>query len=204
MSRSPRNYYDFRYESLPRWSSYWYQIHEVLSLFPSCVLEIGVGNGVVGGHLRKSGISVTTLDIDGSLSPDVTASATKMPLQSGEFDVVLCAEVLEHLRFEDVPKALGEISRVTRGHAVVSMPHWGSVIAGLFKIPFIPWLRFVLKFPSFGAHPPEDKEHAWEMGRRGFPPARIRREFRRAGFDIVREYIIVEYPYHHFFVLKKR
>ena len=201
---SKKKYYSFSYESLPRWSSYWYQIHEVLSLGASSVLEIGVGNGVVTKYLKGAGLHITTLDVDKDLEPDVVASVTDMPLSDGSHDVVLAAQVLEHLSFEEFAPALAEIHRVAGRYAVISLPHWGSILLGIVKLPLLPWLRLLCKLPSVAGSVPEDTEHRWEIGRRGYPLSRVKKEMRTSGFDIVRDYIIVEYPYHHFFVLKKK
>lgn len=197
-------YYSFAYEPFPRWCSYWYQIHEVLSCKPKTVLEIGVGNKIVAQYLKNTGLSVATLDVEDSLKPDITASATNMPVQDNTYDAVLVAEVLEHLPFEDFEKAMSEINRVSKDYAVISLPHYGSVIAGMFKIPLIKWLRFVLKFPSFKKHTMQENGHYWEIGKKGYPLSRVKKSMRNAGFIVMRDYNIVEYPYHHFFVLKKK
>ncbi|OJI07347.1 hypothetical protein BK004_01280 [bacterium CG10_46_32] len=205
MSDNQKNkYYDFLYEPLPRWSSYWYQIHEVLSRNPKTVLEVGVGNHVVTEYLKHAGVSVTTLDVEKKLAPDVVASVTAIPLADASHDVVLAAEVLEHLPFEDFSKALAEINRVTKQHAVISLPHWGSVIAGTLKVPMFPWLRFVWKLKGFKRHILSQNGHYWEIGKAGYPLGRVKREMHKAGFEIIKDYVIIEYPYHHFFILKKQ
>ena len=204
MPETGNKYYRFSYESLPRWSSYWYQIHEVLSLEPKKVLEIGIGNQVVTQYLKQAGVSITTLDVEPTLEPDVVASVTSMPLPDESHDAVLAAEVLEHLPFEDFSKALKEINRVTRRFAVISLPHWGRVIAGMVKAPLLPWLRFVWKLPGFKRHVILKNGHYWEIGKRGYALERIKRTMREAGFEIIKDYVIVEYPYHHFFILEKK
>ena len=201
--KNQNKYYDFTYEPLPRWSSYWYQIHEVLSFKPEKVLEIGVGNHVVTQYLKGAGVALATLDVDKALEPDVVASVTSMPLPDASHDVVLAAEVLEHLPFKDFSKALAEINRVTKQHAVISLPHWGSVIAGAVKVPLLPWLRFALKLPGFKRHVMSQNGHYWEIGKIGFSLGRVKQAMRAAGFQIIRDYVIIEYPYHHFFVLEK-
>lgn len=205
MSEHQKNkYYDFSYEPLPRWGSYWYQIHEVLSRNPEKVLEIGIGNQVVTQYFKDAGVSITTLDVEKTLGPDMVASVTQMPLPDASHDMVLAAEVLEHVPYEDFPKALKEINRVTSRYAVISLPHWGSVVAGAFKIPLLPWLRFVWKFPGFKRHGISQSGHHWEIGKAGYPLGRIKKAMHEAGFEIVNDYLIVEYPYHHFFVLEKK
>lgn len=201
--KKSKKYYDFAYESLPRWVSYWYQIHEVLSLQPKNLLEIGIGNQVVTEYLKNTGLEVKTLDIDGDLGPDIVASVTKMPVAGGSFDAVLAAEILEHLPWQDFPIALAELRRVTKQYAVISLPHWGSALVAAIKIPVFPWLRAVLKLPGWKRQKPEKNGHYWEIGKRGYSLGRVKKIMRQAGFKVVRDYIIVEYPYHHFFVLKK-
>ena len=78
--------------------------------------------GLVTDWLRRAGVDVTTLDMDPGLGADVTASVTDIPLEAGSFDAVLCAQVLEHLPFEDAERALAELARVSRIGAVVSVP----------------------------------------------------------------------------------
>lgn len=201
--KKPNKYYDWAYESLPRWVSYWYQIHAVLSLSAKSVLEIGIGNQVVTDYLKTVGLAVTTLDIDPDLKPDIVASVTKMPVQDESFDAVLAAEILEHLPWQDFSIALAELRRATKKYAVISLPHWGSALAAAIKIPAFPWLRAVLKLPGWKKHSLDVNGHYWEIGKRGYSLNRVKKIMRQAGFTIVRDYIIVDYPYHHFFVLTK-
>lgn len=196
-------YYNFEYEPFPRWCSYWYQIHETLSLAPKNVIEIGIGNSVVSKYIKDKGVSVTTLDIDKSLEPDIVASVDDIPLKDNSYEVVLAAEILEHLCFENFSKSMHEIHRITKRYAIISLPHHGSSIVGVFKIPLIRWLRFSFKLPNFLSKENKNEDHRWEIGRKGYSISRVKRIMSETGFSIVRDYIIPEYPYHHFFVLKK-
>ncbi len=54
--------YKITYDTKERFCSYWCQIHEVLSLNPGEVLEVGIGNGFVSRYLRDRGVNVITLD----------------------------------------------------------------------------------------------------------------------------------------------
>ncbi|PIP67254.1 MAG: methyltransferase type 11 [Parcubacteria group bacterium CG11_big_fil_rev_8_21_14_0_20_41_14] len=197
-------YYNFKYEPLPRWCSYWYQIHEVLSLQPENVLEIGVGNRIVSEYLKHSNTAVTTLDIDASLQPDVVASVIAMPVPDKSYSVVLAAEILEHLSFEDLKKALKEIYRASKDYAVISLPDCRRIIAVSIKLPLFNWMRFVIKIPFSRQSKTEDAGHFWEIGKKGYSVSRIKKEMRNAEFEILKDYNIVEYPYHHFFILKKK
>src|SRR6186997_2442925 len=125
MSAPVPEYKSTKYEKVDRWVSYYRQIHEVLALRPENLLEIGKGSGLVSTVLKSRGVDVTSLDIDPGVHPDVVGSVLALPFEDKKFDVTLCAEVLEHLPFEEFPKALSEIRRVTRRAVVLSLPNWG-------------------------------------------------------------------------------
>jgi len=194
--------YNFQYDHKSRWISYWHQINEILSLAPRSVLEIGIGNKTVSNYLKNQGLKVVTLDADEGLKPDIVASVLKIPSQNNSFDAVLCAEVLEHLPFEDFPKALAEIKRVTRKYVVLSLPHWGlSFYAGL-KLPLLKEIEIFIKFP-FWKEPKYGKGHCWEIGRRAYSLKKIKKIIKESGFKILKDYLSSESPYHHFFILEK-
>ncbi len=196
------DYFSKEYNDSKRWMSYWYQIKEVLESTPERVLVIGKGNGSVPTYLKIRGLNVVTLDNDKSLRPDIGASVLNMPIDNNSFDVVLCAEVLEHLSYSEFNKALSEVKRVTKDRAIISLPHFGPTIRFLLKIPFLPELRFILKLPYSIKHQFKG-EHYWEIGKRGYPLRRIRNDIKKSGFTIENDYVVFENPLHHFFVLKK-
>ncbi len=202
------DHYAGGYDSLYRWVSYWYQLRELRRLRPARVLEIGVGNGTVSAALARAGAAVTTvttLDFDARLRPDVCGDVRRLPFAPGEFDAVLCAQVLEHLPFDELPALLHEIRRVSRRHAVISLP---CSRAGLFIVPTIlgaataPRLAFRLPLPNALCRL-LFRQHKWEIGRLGFPLRKVRRAIRAAGWRIAREVEPVLNTYHRFFVLEK-
>lgn len=196
------DYFSSNYNDKKRWMSYWYQAREVLQFNPADILIVGKGDGLISEYFKLRGLKTITLDIDKSLNPDVVASVLNMPFSDGEFDAVLCAEVLEHLPFGDFNKALSEIKRVTRSGAVISLPHFGPAIRFLIKIPFLPELKFILKLPYPIKHQFKG-EHYWEIGKRNYPLKLIKSEIIKSGFSIKSDYIAFENPLHHFFNLKK-
>lgn len=189
-----------KYESPERWASYYTQIDEVLAFAPESCLEIGVGNGIIGDVLRRQGIAVTTLDIDPSLEPSIVGSVEQIPLGDRSMDVVLCAEVLEHLPFEKFHACLAEIARVARNGVVISLPHWGYTVRAIVDIPGLPKVRAAGKLPIAIAHP-AGGEHFWEIGKKGYPAKRIMGEMKKQ-FVIEKEWILPWMPYHHFFRLR--
>lgn len=190
-----------KYDYQDRWVSYWHQIDEVLKLKPKNVLEIGIGNKTVYNCLKKEGIKIKTLDIDKKLKPDFVADVLKMPLKNNSFDLILCAEILEHLPFEDFEKALSELKRVSKKHIILSLPHFGPPIKFSFKIPFLKEIKIALKIPFPKKHQFHG-EHYWEIGKRGYSSKRIRKIIKKY-FKVKKEFIPFENQYHHFFILKK-
>lgn len=196
------DYFAADYEDKSRWASYWHQIREISDFRPESVLVIGKGSGLVSEYLKLIGIKTITLDIDESLKPNVAASVLNMPFSDNEFDVVLCAQVLEHLPYEDFSQALSEIKRVAKAGAVISLPHFGPAIRILLKLPLFLEIKFMIKLPYPKKHIFKG-EHYWEIGKRGYPLNKIKTEIKKSGLIVMNDYLVFENPLHHFFILKK-
>ncbi len=191
-----------RYEFEGRWTSYFTQIDQVLRFQPSSCLEIGVGNGIVTDALKRQGIQVTTLDIDAALQPDVVGSVERIPLPDASVDVALCAEVLEHLSFDQFEMCIQELMRVVRTGVVLSLPHWGYTLRFVVDLPGLPEIRKAWKLPISSTITPGGV-HFWEIGRTGYPLTRIKNVLNKHA-TIEREWLSPWMPYHHFFRLSKR
>lgn len=200
---SKEHYFTRSYFNKERWLSYWYQIESVLKFSPRTLLEIGPGDGTVSDILEKKGIRVTTVDIASDLAPQVKASVTELPFGDNSFDAVLAAEVLEHLRFEDVPKAVREIHRVSGRWAIISLPHAGIVFSFGFKCPLLRRLDYVRKLPFFWKKHEFQGEHYWELGKKSFSISLIKRIFETSGFIVRRTRLYADDPAHYFFILEK-
>jgi SAM-dependent methyltransferase len=95
------------------------------------VLEIGCGTGTILDLLpaqRKCGIDISSMAINYTISKGIEGYVVDidqddLPFQDGEFDAVLCIEVLEHL-FDPI-HALAEANRVLieGGRLVVTVPN---------------------------------------------------------------------------------
>ena len=167
--------YNFqRYVYFSRWASYWYQINEVLELKPESLLVVGVGDGIVVDILKKEISEIKTLDIDEKLKPDAIGSVENLPFKDNQFDVILCAEVLEHLPFEKFEKCLQELRRVSNKYVVLSLPHFGPPIKFSFKIPFFKEVKAAWKI-LFPIKHKFNGEHYWEIGKQGYPASKIRK-----------------------------
>lgn len=197
------HYFTRAYNHKSRWVHYWYQISLVLDMKVKNILEIGPGAGVVTNFLRNAGLKVITLDIDKELNPDVIATVLKMPFKDNEFELVLAAEVLEHLPFEEFSKALLEIKRVTKKYVLISLPDRRHILLyfGL-KIPFLKEKNVFIKIPSFKRHV-FDGQHYWEIGKKGYSLKKIKKIILKTGFKILKDFVPFDAPLNHYFILEK-
>jgi SAM-dependent methyltransferase len=90
----------------------------------SRVLDAGCGEGVLVDEYADR-LRIDGLDPNYSSARVRLGSVTALPYPDGTFDRALCLDVLEHLTFEDQPKALAELHRVLRhdGELLVSIPN---------------------------------------------------------------------------------
>ncbi|MBX3048312.1 MAG: methyltransferase domain-containing protein [Anaerolineales bacterium] len=91
--------------------------------FPSRVLDIGGVRGVTRGEFRMpDDFRRVVLNIRRSHQTDLAADAALLPLVSKQFDVVLCAEVLEHVIAP--PAVLHQTWRILKpgGRLIVTVP----------------------------------------------------------------------------------
>jgi len=191
-----------KYNYSERWASYWHQINEVDHLKPEQILEIGPGNNFVNDYLRRIGYRVKTLDINNNNQPDVVGSVLELPFADNSFDLILCAEVLEHLPFSEFEKALGELRRVSKKYVILSLPRWGWLFYVKLKLPFLNYLKLYFKLSGVKKHKPGG-EHFWEIGKIGYPLRKIKYLIKEKKFKLIKNYLDPDSPYHHFFILEK-
>ncbi|OGF21722.1 hypothetical protein A2Y83_03305 [Candidatus Falkowbacteria bacterium RBG_13_39_14] len=192
-----------KYTDIERWASYWHQIDEILKLNPENILEIGIGDGVVADYIKKNtDIEYTTLDNNPSLNPDIEGNIKSFSL-TRKYDLVCAFEVLEHLPFEKFNECLSKLRRASKKYVIISLPRWGRYFSLEIRLPYFKKFRKNYKFNLFPIEHKFDGEHYWEIGKKGYPLKRIKKEIENSGFEIKNDYIVFESPYHHFFSLEK-
>jgi SAM-dependent methyltransferase len=197
--------YSKDYDTLPRFISYFYQIDSILREKPGNILIVGIGNNLVGDYLKKRGLPVKTCDFDKTLKPDVVADIRSLPFKDNSFDVAVAFEVLEHIPFKDIEKALNELRRVSRKAVIISLPYSCFSLEFIlnFHFPLMARiLRFFVALPYTFIKTIHGGEHYWEMGRKDYPKKKVKSVIKKY-FSIKKEFNPIMNPYHSFFVLRK-
>ena len=90
----------------------------------SRVLDAGCGEGVLVEEYADR-LDIAGVDANYSSASVTQGSVTELPFPGDSFDRALCLDVLEHLAYEEQPRALAELFRVLRpgGEVLVSVPN---------------------------------------------------------------------------------
>lgn len=170
------------------------------------ILEVGIGNKTISNYLKQFGFDVTTCDHADYLEPDYVADIRELPFSDNEFGLILACEILEHIPFSDVGKALSELCRVTSKYVVISVPYSSSYLEIMIKASFPKlWYKkkhVLLQLPNFFIKHGEST-HRWEMGKKGYSKERFRNLITSCNLLITKEFQPIMNPAHYFFVLKK-
>jgi SAM-dependent methyltransferase len=123
---SEDNLSDFRNAPLER-----QRTQSLLSMLPTAlanVLDIGTRDGHFARLLAGRGAAVVALDLERPPFEHpgvqtVKGDATALDYPDDRFDLVFCAEVLEHIPSPGLEMACKEIARVCKGHALIGVPY---------------------------------------------------------------------------------
>lgn len=183
------HYFSSGYNHKSRWSSFFYQIKLITDSKAKKILEIGPGNGWVARILEDFGLQVSTVDIDQNLKPDYVAHVEDLPIEDNQYDAVVAFEVLEHLPFEKFVTNLKEMARVSNQFVIISLPdHRRILLHFSLKIPFLKYIDFFIKIPSFKEHI-FDGQHYWEIGKNKYSVGRIKNAIRESGLILRKNFV---------------
>ena len=92
------------------------------------ILDVGAGRGRIANVLYERGHRVVALDLSRHglqycQASKVQGSAVQLPFRCQAYDLVLCAEVIEHLTPESRYSLLQEIDRVSRRYILLTVPN---------------------------------------------------------------------------------
>ena len=206
-SRPIDRYLNDNYVNRQQFDSMISQVLAVYDLKPKTVLEIGPGNGIVSDILKKIGIQVTTFDINENLSPDIVGNLTKVKEYFSEdlFDLVLCAEVLEHLPYHHFESIINQFNWIARSNIVITLPRQHRIFLDwrlTFKVPFIKYKHFniFLRKPSSRKW----EGHHWEVDfSKEYSLQRICEDLNKQS-KLMRTYVDGRNRVHQFFILEKK
>lgn len=103
-------YFSDGYFTMSQLCSFAHQLNFIWKFKPESVVEVGLGNGFVSTYLKRSGIPVTTIDIDLALEPNVCAPPDQAGALLGEKrDLVVCCEVLVHMPLKELDANLDHL-----------------------------------------------------------------------------------------------
>ena len=106
------------------------RMQDLLNLLPqsgSSALDVGARDGHLSRLLINRFERVVALDIQPipalpSQVQFVQGDIADLQFQDNEFEAVVCAEVLEHIPPERLPRACSELARVARSSVIVGVP----------------------------------------------------------------------------------
>jgi hypothetical protein len=198
-------YFDDSYFSIRQLCSQAMQIHLIHALRPKNLLEIGIGNGLTASFLRRSGLSVTTADINAGLMPDVCGSIEELPalLKGQAFDVVVCCEVLEHLPLESLDANLNSIRSLGDRLFLtlpINMPARWYGFGGFLRLPRFGDRLVSLSLPLPWQQRELCEQHYWEVGWNDSCSAKAITEKLLRNYRTVRSGRFALNPFHAYFI----
>jgi SAM-dependent methyltransferase len=113
------------------------RVRKILEAVPgdvTSVLDVGVGGGYIYRELKKRfGAGCFGLDVSLELlkrlkdATTCVADAQTIPFRDGEFDLVIAADLIEHIKDEFFDSSILELIRVSRKYLLINSPYKDSI-----------------------------------------------------------------------------
>jgi len=117
------------------------RIADTLALIPPgmrTALDVGCGPGRLLHRLPVEhawGTDLGRVGLSRARKPVARSSILQLPFADSSIDLVLCAEVLEHLDPADLPQACAELYRVARKHVLITVPNREQLLGQCHRCP---------------------------------------------------------------------
>jgi ubiquinone/menaquinone biosynthesis C-methylase UbiE len=129
------------YEVKEKWEESYFsptdkkRIEYIKNIIPNeinTLLDVGCGNGILVNYLQQHyqndfsricGVDRSTTSLKFVKTEKSESNIDDLPFKDGEFEMVTCLEVIEHLPLEVYAKALTEIERVSSKYVIISVPY---------------------------------------------------------------------------------
>lgn len=118
------------------------RLEKTLSLIPddvASILDVGCGDGAFANSLsddyRILAVDQSAAALKHVKKPKIFASIENLPFESSSFDLVVRAEVLEHLPYGVYERGILELERVARKYIIISVPNRENIVADFLKCP---------------------------------------------------------------------
>lgn len=113
------------------------RVRKIVKMIPedvSTVLDVGVGGGYIYKELkrkqslRRAGIDLSLELVKRLDEPAVcVGDARNIPFRDRQFDLVLAADLLEHIKDGSFKKAVSEIKRVSKKYILINSPYKDAI-----------------------------------------------------------------------------
>ncbi len=110
--------------------------------------------------------------------------------------------VFRNSRYHKFQPTIEQLKRISRKNIILSLPYWGYTFGLKWRLPKIAEHALQFKISGFKKHKP-DKQHYWEIGKRGCGIKRIQMSIYSAGLKIDKSFWDIDDPYHYYFVLSQ-
>lgn len=192
------------------WTRHYHVIRDLCASEHGDVLEVGTGDGVVRRCVQPFVASYTVMDVNEQLKPDVLGNLLDpQPALAARFDAVVCTEVLEHLPFEQLARAVAQLASFLRpgGRLYLTLPHRkGHMLVVTPRQRLLKW-RFPVGLTSLSEAWNRfvrrriwiDPHHCWEIGDGRVRRTDVERVLQAAGLRAER---CTELPYCDYWLLR--
>lgn len=155
---NPTEFWDHKWDALSHLPQDQPRIEAIVKLWPrdaETFLDVGAGDGRITNLVERRSRFAVAQDISavglGKVSAQsVQATSHCLPYRDASFDLVMCAEVIEHLPDDILERTVTEVGRVSRRYVLITTPFEEQLENGLVQCDrCMAWFHGSLHCQSF-------------------------------------------------------